>query len=106
MYCPICNDVRMREVEKDGVLIDICPDCKGVWLDRGELEKLMADVRSERQSYNEWYDHYDHHHDEHHGDHRRDEHHGDHRHYDGKNDPRYKRKKKKSLFDRLEDLFD
>jgi len=31
----------MREVEKNGVTVDICPSCKGVWLDRGELEKLM-----------------------------------------------------------------
>lgn len=34
MNCPICNDVRMREVEKEGVAIDVCPSCKGVWLDR------------------------------------------------------------------------
>ena len=35
----------MREVEKNGVMIDVGPDCKGVWLDRGELEKLMNEVR-------------------------------------------------------------
>jgi hypothetical protein len=45
----------MREVEKNGIMIDICPSCKGVWLDRGELEKLMSDVREVRQEYNEWY---------------------------------------------------
>jgi Zn-finger nucleic acid-binding protein len=45
----------MKEVEKDGILVDICPSCKGVWLDRGELEKLMKDVREVRQDYNEWY---------------------------------------------------
>lgn len=54
MKCPVCADVRMREVEKNGVHIDICPDCKGVWLDRGELEKLMQDVREVRQEYEEW----------------------------------------------------
>jgi Zn-finger nucleic acid-binding protein len=32
----------MKEVERLGVSIDICPGCKGVWLDRGELEKLIA----------------------------------------------------------------
>jgi Zn-finger nucleic acid-binding protein len=31
----------MREVEKHGVHLDVCPSCKGVWLDRGELEKLI-----------------------------------------------------------------
>lgn len=39
MQCPVCSE-RMREIEKYGVTVDICPGCKGVWLDRGELEKL------------------------------------------------------------------
>jgi len=55
MNCPVCDGARLREVEKDGILIDVCPSCKGVWLDRGELEKLMEGVREVRQSYNEWY---------------------------------------------------
>ena len=55
MKCPVCEDTRMREVEKDGILIDVCPNCKGVWLDRGELDKLMAGVREVRQEFNEWY---------------------------------------------------
>lgn len=42
MRCPTCDDVKMREVERGGVAIDICPECKGVWLDRGELEKMFA----------------------------------------------------------------
>lgn len=41
MRCPLC-DVAMREVERRGVRIDVCPECRGVWLDRGELEKLLA----------------------------------------------------------------
>jgi uncharacterized protein len=41
MQCPVCDE-RMKEVERQGVSIDICPGCKGVWLDRGELEKLIA----------------------------------------------------------------
>lgn len=32
----------MKEVERRGVLIDVCPECRGVWLDRGELDKLLA----------------------------------------------------------------
>ena len=35
MNCPVC-ETRMREIQKYGVEVDICPDCKGVWLDRGE----------------------------------------------------------------------
>jgi uncharacterized protein len=41
MQCPVCDE-RMKEVERLGVSIDICPGCKGVWLDRGELDKLIA----------------------------------------------------------------
>jgi Zn-finger nucleic acid-binding protein len=51
MKCPVCSDVRMREVEKGSVLIDVCPDCKGVWLDRGELDKLMTGIREARNEY-------------------------------------------------------
>jgi Zn-finger nucleic acid-binding protein len=57
--CPVCNDVRMREVEKNGVHIDVCPDCKGVWLDRGELDKLLPGVREIRQEYNELHREYE-----------------------------------------------
>jgi uncharacterized protein len=39
MQCPVCDE-KLREVEKYGVMVDICPGCKGVWLDRGELEKI------------------------------------------------------------------
>lgn len=34
----------MREIARDGVLIDTCTQCRGVWLDRGELEKIAAAV--------------------------------------------------------------
>jgi uncharacterized protein len=39
MQCPKCG-ANMREREKGDVIIDICPNCRGVWLDAGELEKL------------------------------------------------------------------
>jgi len=56
MKCPVCHDIRMREVLKNGVHIDVCPECKGVWLDRGELEKLTSDVHDLRKEYDSWYD--------------------------------------------------
>ena len=34
-------DERLRAVDRHGVEIDICPACKGVWLDRGELDKIL-----------------------------------------------------------------
>jgi len=51
MNCPVCDNVRMREVQKNEVMIDTCPQCKGVWLDRGELDKLMKDVHEMEQDY-------------------------------------------------------
>jgi Zn-finger nucleic acid-binding protein len=41
MDCPVCGD-KLREIERYGVMIDICPACKGCWLDKGELEKIAA----------------------------------------------------------------
>ena len=41
LTCPVCQG-GMKEVEHQGVLIDTCTQCRGVWLDRGELEKLAG----------------------------------------------------------------
>ena len=41
MKCPVCKDVTLLMSEKKGVEIDYCPECRGIWLDRGELEKLL-----------------------------------------------------------------
>ncbi len=41
MDCPVCGG-KLREIERSGVTVDICPSCKGVWLDRGEIEKIIA----------------------------------------------------------------
>ena len=41
--------------EKKGVEIDYCPECRGIWLDRGELEKL---IEKEEKNYNDFYDEY------------------------------------------------
>jgi Zn-finger nucleic acid-binding protein len=37
MRCPNCES-RLVEVERSAILIDACPECRGVWLDRGELD--------------------------------------------------------------------
>lgn len=42
MNCPRCERAQLVEVDRDGVSIDRCDSCRGVWLDRGELEKLIA----------------------------------------------------------------
>ena len=41
LMCPNDN-AAMQTLERGGVQFDMCPSCRGVWLDRGELEKLMA----------------------------------------------------------------
>jgi uncharacterized protein len=40
MQCPACNTV-LQLTERQGIEIDYCPQCRGVWLDRGELDKLI-----------------------------------------------------------------
>jgi len=42
--CPNCEKI-MNEVIKVDVLIDVCPSCMGIWLDKGELEKILARER-------------------------------------------------------------
>lgn len=48
MNCPRCPGVELTETERHTVTIDTCPKCRGVWLDRGELERLRATVDVER----------------------------------------------------------
>lgn len=42
MKCPSCSDAVLLMSDRQGVEIDYCPQCRGVWLDRGELDKLIA----------------------------------------------------------------
>ncbi len=44
--CPN-DDAPMQTLERSGVQFDMCPTCRGVWLDRGELEKLMSAATDE-----------------------------------------------------------
>ncbi|MBD2862824.1 MULTISPECIES: TFIIB-type zinc ribbon-containing protein [Paenibacillus] len=103
MNCPICDDVKMREVEKEGILIDICPSCKGVWLDRGELDKLMAGVREVREPFNQWYDRQEPQPERRTGYEERPPAYSEPQYYD-KHHPKYKRKK--NVMDIFGDLFD
>jgi Zn-finger nucleic acid-binding protein len=40
MSCPVCR-VALVMSERQGIEIDYCPQCRGVWLDRGELDKII-----------------------------------------------------------------
>lgn len=41
MNCPTCPSTSLLMTDRQGVEIDYCPQCRGVWLDRGELDKLV-----------------------------------------------------------------
>jgi Zn-finger nucleic acid-binding protein len=98
MQCPI-DQTTLSMTERQGVEIDYCPKCRGVWLDRGELDKLIAGGSVEAESsqrpeppgteYREQRPSSD------------DRHYKDDRHH--KDDYYYKKKKKESF---LKDLFD
>ena len=93
MNCPACESVALVMSERQGIEIDYCPRCRGVWLDRGELDKIIdrsvgaspgRDDDRESRDYSGRHD----------SSHDRDEsHHGGH----------YKKKKREGF---LSDLFD
>lgn len=93
MNCPVCKNTKLVISERQGIEIDYCPDCRGIWLDRGELDKLIEKsvisnpVRPDENSRN-----YD-----------ESNHKNDNYYYKDDRDYDYKKKKKGSF---LGDLFD
>jgi len=41
MNCPACRDEVLVMADRQGIEIDYCPRCRGVWMDRGELDKVI-----------------------------------------------------------------
>lgn len=94
MNCPVCASVNLVMSERQGIEIDYCPQCRGVWLDRGELDKLIersvAGSSTGQRSDNERREH------------SRD--HKSHEHYrEPQSEGQYKKKKREGF---LSDLFD
>ena len=100
MKCPVCETVDLQMSERQGVEIDYCPQCRGVWLDRGELDKIIeraaqveagysAPVQTEKRKRGEntYYDDDD---------------------YETSDDDRYKNPKRRrgSFLDDIFDIFD
>ena len=86
MKCPNCNETLIM-ADRQGIEIDYCPHCRGVWLDRGELDKIIERTAGytppeNTTPYNEQRPYY-----------------SDQRHHD----PHHKHKKKKGF---LSDFFD
>ena len=89
MNCPVCN-VQLVMTERQGIEIDYCLKCRGVWLDRGELDKIIERSTSQSPQVQSIESDYEPH-DRHRGKHHEDEHYKGHY------------KKKRSF---LSDLFD
>ncbi len=47
MQCPVCAETQLLMTTRQDIEIDYCPKCRGVWLDRGELDKIIE--RSQRE---------------------------------------------------------
>jgi Zn-finger nucleic acid-binding protein len=75
MKCPICNVDLLMAVRKE-VEIDYCPTCRGIWLDRGELDKIIERSAQEMQPEisNQYSRGYGGHDDDHDDDHENREH--------------------------------
>jgi Zn-finger nucleic acid-binding protein len=52
MTCPRC-EIPLNEITKTGVLVDVCDQCRGVWPDRGELEKIAQRLRALERHWDE-----------------------------------------------------
>ena len=48
MLCPTCDNTSLAMTDRQGIEIDYCPKCRGIWLDRGELDRLIE--RAEQAS--------------------------------------------------------
>ena len=47
MKCPVCKDATLTMAERHGIEVDYCPQCRGVWLDRGELDKIIEQAAAQ-----------------------------------------------------------
>lgn len=95
MNCPVCKEVKLVISDRQGIEIDYCPECRGVWLDRGELDKIIDKSLPAARPEPEQRETY------------REERYDSHKHYDDdykKYDNDYYHKKKKRGF--LGEIFD
>jgi len=93
MICPKCSTILSLSV-MEGIEIDHCPNCRGVWLDRGELEKIIERSNGYSSPFtgnSNNNPHYEHGHKKHHNDHD-DDHYGHHDNHNGYGYPQNHRK--------------
>ncbi|AII15143.1 putative protein, putative transcriptional regulator (zinc finger domain) [Campylobacter iguaniorum] len=95
MKCPVCKDLDLVMSERSGVEIDYCPSCRGVWLDRGELDKILERSATPKEQPREYFNRSN--------DGYKDERRYDDKRYDNGYHKGYPHKKKESF---LSELFD
>ena len=107
MKCPVCKDVTLLMSEKNGVEIDYCPECRGIWLDRGELDKIIQRAKEIERDYDRDDDGYHRDYDRQRYQSRDKEYDRDYRKEKDRYDDSYYRKKKKksSMFGELFEMF-
>lgn len=49
LHCPTC-DAALVQLDRSGIHIDACPRCRGIWLDRGELDRIVEEERRARET--------------------------------------------------------
>lgn len=96
MQCPLCLDASLEPKFVGATEVDICPRCRGIWLDRGELDRLVGDAppRDDHRASR----------DDRYGSTRDDR--DDDRYDDRDRRPRGKKSKAKRLADLFEDVLD
>lgn len=55
MRCPRCETHSLKERHRNEVIIDVCAQCRGVWLDHGELEELITRAHQGIDDYESFY---------------------------------------------------
>ena len=103
MKCPVCKDVTLLMSERQGIEIDYCPECRGIWLDRGELDKILEKEKSYRQKHDSYDEDYDKKHYKYDKEYDKKYEHNEH-YYDEHSKHKHPRKRKKESF--MEDIFD
>ncbi len=54
MLCPTCKNVNLAMTDRQGIEIDYCPNCRGIWLDRGELDRLIERAEQTAPTHAPW----------------------------------------------------
>jgi uncharacterized protein len=85
MKCPNCNETLVM-TERQGVEIDYCPKCRGIWLDKGELDKIIEKSMRDQTNFEDDEEDKHNYHDDHHK---------------GQYEPNYKRKRRGGFLSNL-----